>query len=297
MIKSNINDQKEDNPNEETINRKKQKWIHIEHYDVIETKIDEYVKGNNENIHIIHIVHKKGLYQNIVLETVKYLNNLNSNEFMIEKKSNTSKQEKIDGNHSNLKIGLCCCIICGEENQNSDATTMVYIGCKNADEQQQFGAGSDKNRHDVCCMTCAILYFLSEFNNIIINKKPIYQVNDLVLSFQHLLTKITCPICRSTIAEKDACDCEEHKKERSLHKIKEMVLDIQSKLCNIANESRISVKNVREMFIDEFYQQPNRGDDHNHEIANIIHFEHRNINNNNNTNRLINLDTLFFPLR
>jgi len=201
--------------------------------------------------------HTKELYQNIVLETAKYLSD-SSNKIM-------------DVNHHHHPI----CIICKEEikqKKNDDNKTMiVYLGCKKADEQQQqlLHDNSNKYRHDICCMTCAILYFLFEFNhNIVVkNKKKISSFyhsinnNHSIFSFRHLLTKIRCPVCRTLIIKKEdtLCGCEEHQKERkqqSLDEIKKMIidLDILSKLGDISKENHVSLKHVKEIFMNELYK-------------------------------------------
>lgn len=86
----------------------------MNNYDIIEYKVNDYIKENNndknENKHAIHIIFKKGLYQNIGLELIKYFNNQEKNFFIQSRR----KKDLFE-----------ICIVCKKEK-----TPFISIGCK-----------------------------------------------------------------------------------------------------------------------------------------------------------------------
>ena len=196
------------------------------YYDIIDEKIYEYVKGlGNKSIRI------KGLYQNIVWETLKYIHHhRNMNNNTINNRNNHGRKT---------------CPICKEEKKEDEP--LVSIGCPN---------------HHRCCATCFILYVLDHFHKFIKTKGQLFinddYLDEMELSFEHLLDDsdtLRCFICRGTLQKEKDCECQHHRRKRCSEDIRKNQID---HICNalemwnrLSQIHGLCVHEISSLFLEE----------------------------------------------
>lgn len=224
--------------------------IWIGNYRTIQKTIDELISKRITNTNGTDKKIWKGLYQNILLESASYFSN---KKFPLENKKMNEE---------------FCCIICKEEIvTNKKEDNIVFLGCSKSE-----------GRHDQCCTNCGILFFLNEFDRIIGE----HHGNNDCISFEHMLMKIMCPMCRNPLGDDSTCNCEEHRKKRCLEDIRKTIIpNVLQNIETISKQHSISTPYINDLLMAELRS------------TNSAYIRIPTSNSNSNPNVTLLLDTFF----